>query len=416
MPETSSLSPRVGALAHLRVLDLSRVLAGPWSGQIFADLGADVVKVERPGVGDDTRTWGPPFLKRPDGSETREAAYYLSTNRGKRSITVDFTREEGQALVRRLAAEADVLLENYKAGSLNKFGLDYETLQPLNPRLVYCSITGYGQTGPYADHAGYDLIVEAMGGFMSLTGERDDRPGGGPQKAGVAVADLMTGMYSTVAVLAALLSRGLTGKGQHLDMCLMDCQVAWLANQSANYLIGGVIPERVGNAHPNIVPYGTYPASDGFIVLGIGNEGQFRKFLEVAGRPEIADDPRFLTNRDRVANRTILEPMLEAITRRRTMDEWIVPLDAVGVPAGPINTLDRVFADPQVKAREMVVDVMHSLGFPVPSVASPIKMSGTPVQYRNAAPLLGEHTKEVLAEWLGLADGEIEALKKSGVV
>ncbi len=416
MPETSSLSPRVGALAHLRVLDLSRVLAGPWSGQIFADLGADVVKVERPGVGDDTRTWGPPFLKRPDGSETREAAYYLSTNRGKRSITVDFTREEGQALVRRLAAEADVLLENYKAGSLNKFGLDYETLQPLNPRLVYCSITGYGQTGPYADHAGYDLIVEAMGGFMSLTGERDDRPGGGPQKAGVAVADLMTGMYSTVAVLAALLSRGLTGKGQHLDMCLMDCQVAWLANQSANYLIGGVIPERVGNAHPNIVPYGTYPASDGFIVLGIGNEGQFRKFLEVAGRPEIADDPRFLTNRDRVANRTILEPMLEAITRRRTMDEWIVPLDAVGVPAGPINTLDRVFADPQVKAREMVVEVMHSLGFPVPSVASPIKMSGTPVQYRNAAPLLGEHTKEVLNEWLGLADGEIEALKKAGVV
>ncbi|MSO74160.1 MAG: CoA transferase [Alphaproteobacteria bacterium] len=406
----------MGALAHLRVLDLSRVLAGPWSGQIFADLGADVVKVERPGAGDDTRAWGPPFLKRPDGSETREAAYYLSTNRGKRSITVDFTRTEGQALVRRLAAEADVLLENYKAGGLKKFGLDFETLQSLNPRLVYCSITGYGQTGPYADHAGYDLIIEAMGGFMSITGERDDKPGGGPQKAGVAVADLMTGLYSTVAVLAALLSRAITGKGQHLDMCLMDCQVAWLANQSANYLIGGMIPVRVGNAHPNIVPYGTYPASDGYIVLGIGNEGQFRKFLEIAGRPEIADDPRFLTNRDRVAHRTVLEPMLEAITRTRTMDEWIVPLDEVGVPAGPINTLDRVFADPQVKAREMVVDVMHSLGFPVPSVASPIKMLGTPVQYRNAAPLLGEHTEEVLAEWLGLASAEIDVLKKSGVL
>ncbi len=416
MSEPSSLKPRVGALAHLRVLDLSRVLAGPWSGQIFADLGADVVKVERPGVGDDTRAWGPPFLKHPDGSEIPEAAYYLSTNRGKRSITVDFTRAEGQALVRRLAAEADVLLENYKAGSLKKFGLDYETLQALNPRLVYCSITGYGQTGPYADHAGYDLIVEAMGGFMSITGERDDKPGGGPQKAGVAVADLMTGMYSTVAVLAALLSRALTGKGQHLDMCLLDCQVAWLANQSANYLIGGMIPDRVGNAHANIVPYGAYPASDGYIVLGIGNEGQFRKFLEIAGRPEIADDPRFLTNRDRVAHRAILEPMLEAITRGRTMDEWIAPLDAAGVPAGPINTLDRVFADPQVKAREMVVNVMHSLGFPVPSVASPIKMSGTPVQYRNAAPLLGEHTEEVLAEWLGMAESEVEVLRRAAVV
>ncbi len=415
MPEPSSLPPRQGALAHLRVLDLSRVLAGPWSGQIFADLGADVVKVERPGAGDDTRSWGPPFLKRPDGGETREAAYYLSTNRGKRSITVDLSREEGQALVRRLAAEADVLLENYKAGGLKKFGLDYASLQPLNPRLVYCSITGYGQTGPYADRAGYDLIAEAMGGFMSITGERDDKPGGGPQKAGVAVADLMTGLYSTVGVLAALLSRAITGKGQHLDMCLLDCQVAWLANQSANYLIGGMIPGRVGNAHPNIVPYGVYPASDGYIVLGIGNEGQFRKFLEIAGRPEIADDPRFLTNRDRVAHRTVLEPMLEAITRSRTMDEWIVPLDAAGVPAGPINTLDRVFADPQVKAREMVVNVMHSLGFPIPNVASPIKMSGTPVQYRNAAPLLGENTDGVLAEWLGMAKDEIEALKSAGV-
>jgi crotonobetainyl-CoA:carnitine CoA-transferase CaiB-like acyl-CoA transferase len=416
MPQTSSLPPRVGALANLRVLDLSRVLAGPWCGQILADLGADVVKVERPGAGDDTRAWGPPFLTRPDGSETHEAAYYLSTNRGKRSITVDLARAEGQALVRRLAGKADVLIENYKVGSLKKFGLDYDSLHTANPKLVYCSITGYGQTGPYADHAGYDLIVEAMGGFMSITGERDDKPGGGPQKAGVAVADLMTGMYSTVGILAAIISRGLTGQGQHLDMCLLDCQVAWLANQSLNYLVGGMIPGRVGNAHPNIVPYGVYPASDGYIVLGIGNEGQFRKFLEIAGRPEIADDPRFLTNRDRVANRTVLEPMLEAITATRTMDEWIGPLDQAGVPAGPINTLDRVFADPQVKAREMVVSVMHSLGFPVPNVASPIKLSGTPVHYRHAAPLLGENTDEVLAEWLGMTGAEVEALRDSDVV
>lgn len=416
MTEPSSLKPREGALKHLRVLDLSRVLAGPWSGQILADLGADVVKVERPGAGDDTRAWGPPFMKYPDGRETREAAYYLSTNRGKRSITVDMGHADGQALIRRLATEADVLLENYKVGGLGKFGLDYESLQPLNPKLIYCSITGYGQTGPYADHAGYDLIVEGMGGFMSITGERDDRPGGGPQKAGVAVADLMTGMYSTVGILAAIISRGLTGQGQHLDMCLLDCQVAWLANQSLNYLIGGVAPVRVGNAHQNIVPYGVYPASDGHIVLGIGNEGQFRKFLEIAGRPEIADDPRFLTNRDRVAHRGVLEPLLESITRTRTMDEWIAPLDAAGVPAGPINPLDRVFADPQVKAREMVVQVMHSLGFPVPNVASPLKMSGTPVQYRQAAPLLGEHTEEVLAEWLGMDEREIAALKASGAV
>ncbi|MGD9539236.1 MAG: CaiB/BaiF CoA transferase family protein [Alphaproteobacteria bacterium] len=416
MSEPTRLPPRAGALAPFRVLDLSRVLAGPWCGQILADLGADVVKVERPGAGDDTRAWGPPFLERPDGEETKEAAYYLSANRGKRSITVDLSRPEGQRLVRELAAKADVLLENYKAGGLRKFGLDYESLRAVNPGLVYCSITGFGHTGPYADHAGYDLIAEAMGGFMSITGERDDKPGGGPQKAGVAIADLTTGMYSTVGVLAALLSRGVTGQGQHLDMCLLDCQVALLANQNMNYLIGGKPPGRSGNAHPNIVPYGAYPASDGYIVLGIGNEGQFRKFLEVAGRPEIADDPRFLTNRLRVANRKVLEPMVEEITRSRTMDEWIAPLDAAGVPAGPINTLDRVFADPQVQARGMVVEVMHSLGFPIPNVASPIKLSGTPVRYRNAAPLLGEHTDEVLAEWLGLEDAAIAALHEAGVV
>jgi len=416
MAEPPPLKPREGALKHLKVLDLSRVLAGPWSGQILADLGADVVKVERPGAGDDTRSWGPPFVKHPDGRETREAAYYLSTNRGKRSITVDMGHEAGQDLIRRLAIEADILIENYKVGGLKKFGLDYASLQPLNPKLIYCSITGYGQTGPYADHAGYDLIVEGMGGFMSITGERDDKPGGGPQKAGVAVADLMTGLYSTVGMLAAIISRGFTGQGQYLDMCLLDCQVSWLANQSANYLIGGKAPVRVGNAHPNIVPYGVYPASDGYIVLGIGNEGQFRKFLEIAGRPELADDPRFLTNRDRVANRTVLEPLLESLTRTRAMDEWIGPLDQAGVPAGPINTLDRVFADPQVQAREMVVQVMHSLGFPVPNVASPLKMSGTPVQYRNAAPLLGEHTEEVLGEWLGLAKSEVEALRRDGAI
>jgi crotonobetainyl-CoA:carnitine CoA-transferase CaiB-like acyl-CoA transferase len=411
-----SRGSRAGALAEIRVLDLSRVLAGPWVGQILADLGADVVKVERPAIGDDTRAWGPPFLKDEAGQETRESAYYLGANRNKRSLTCDLGHKEGQALIRALSAKADVLIENYKVGALGRFGLDYASLSQINPRLIYCSITGFGQTGPYADHAGYDLVAEGMGGFMSITGERDDKPGGGPQKAGVAVADLTTGMYSTVGILAALLNRAVTGGGQHLDMCLLDCQIAILANQNMNYLIGGEPPGRSGNAHPNIVPYGVYPAKDGHIVLGIGNESQFRKFLEVAGRLDIADDPRFLTNRDRVKYRDVLEPMLEALTAERTMDEWIAPLDAAGVPAGPINTLDRVFSNPQVIARNMQVSVSHPLAGSVPNVANPIKFSATPVRYRSAAPLLGEHTDEVLKDWLGLGQQAIDALRAAKAI
>lgn len=406
----------MGALSHLRVLDLSRVLAGPWAGQILADLGAEVIKVERPGNGDDTRAWGPPFLKDAYGESTGEAAYYLSANRNKQSVTIDFTKPQGQQLVRALAAKSDILIENFKVGGLEAYGLDYASLKALNPDLIYCSITGFGQTGPYAKRAGYDFMVQGLGGLMSLTGRPEGEEGAGPVKVGVALTDILTGLYSTVAILAALAHRQHDGGGQHIDMALLDVQVACLANQAMNYLTTGVAPQRLGNAHPNIVPYQDFPTADGDFILTVGNDSQFRKFAEVAGRPEWADDPRFATNTLRVANRSVLVPLLRQATVFKTTAEWVTQLEAVGVPCGPINDLAQVFADPQVQARGLAMQLPHALAGLVPQVASPIRLSETPVEYRNAPPLLGEHTRQVLEQVLGLKAATVEALRRSGVV
>ncbi|PAA23719.1 CoA transferase [Pseudomonas fragi] len=406
----------MGALSHLRVLDLSRVLAGPWAGQILADLGAEVIKVERPGNGDDTRAWGPPFLKDAYGESTGEAAYYLSANRNKQSVTIDFTKPQGQQLVRALAAKSDILIENFKVGGLEAYGLDYASLKALNPDLIYCSITGFGQTGPYAKRAGYDFMVQGLGGLMSLTGRPEGEEGAGPVKVGVALTDILTGLYSTVAILAALAHRQHDGGGQHIDMALLDVQVACLANQAMNYLTTGVAPQRLGNAHPNIVPYQDFPTSDGDFILTVGNDSQFRKFAEVAGRPEWADDPRFATNTLRVANRSVLVPLLRQATVFKTTAEWVAQLEAVGVPCGPINDLAQVFADPQVQARGLAMQLPHALAGLVPQVASPIRLSETPVEYRNAPPLLGEHTRQVLEQVLGLHADAVEALRQSGVL
>lgn len=406
----------MGALSHLRVLDLSRVLAGPWAGQILADLGAEVIKVERPGNGDDTRAWGPPFLKDAYGESTGEAAYYLSANRNKQSVTIDFTKPQGQQLVRALAAKSDILIENFKVGGLEAYGLDYASLKALNPDLIYCSITGFGQTGPYAKRAGYDFMVQGLGGLMSLTGRPEGEEGAGPVKVGVALTDILTGLYSTVAILAALAHRQHDGGGQHIDMALLDVQVACLANQAMNYLTTGVAPQRLGNAHPNIVPYQDFPTADGDFILTVGNDSQFRKFAEVAGRPEWADDPRFATNTLRVANRSVLVPLLRQATVFKTTAEWVTQLEAVGVPCGPINDLAQVFADPQVQARGLAMQLPHALAGLVPQVASPIRLSETPVEYRNAPPLLGEHTWQVLEQVLGLHADAVEALRQSGVL
>ncbi|CAG9169343.1 CaiB/BaiF CoA transferase family protein [Cupriavidus pampae] len=406
----------MGALSHLRVLDLTRVLAGPWCAQNLADFGADVIKIERPGAGDDTRTWGPPWLRTEDGRDTAEAAYYLAANRNKRSVTCDISTPEGQQLVRELAAQSDVVLENYKVGQLKKYGLDYDALRAIKPDLIYCSVTGFGQTGPYANRAGYDFIIQGMGGFMSLTGERDDLPGGGPQKAGVAISDLMTGQYATIAVLAALAHRERTGEGQYIDMALLDVQVAMLANMNTNYLASGVAPKRWGNAHPNIVPYQTLQAADGWIIVAVGNDGQFRKFVTAGGRPELADDPRFATNPQRVAQRDVLVPILAEMVRPRTRAQWIADLEAAGVPCGPINTLDDVFEDEQVKARGLRVDLPHPTAGEVKLVGSPIRMSKTPPEALRHPPLLGEHTEAVLADTLGYDAEKIAALRGKGVI
>jgi len=406
----------MGALSHLRVLDLSRVLAGPWSGQILADLGADVIKVERPGSGDDTRAWGPPFLKDAQGENTSEAAYYLSANRNKRSVTIDFTQPEGQRLVRELAAKSDVVIENFKVGGLAAYGLDYTSLKAINPKLVYCSITGFGQTGPYAKRAGYDFMIQGLGGLMSLTGRPDGEEGAGPVKVGVALTDILTGLYSTVAILAALAHRDQAGVGQHIDMALLDVQVACLANQAMNYLTTGNPPRRLGNAHPNIVPYQDFPTADGDFILTVGNDGQFRKFAEVAGQPQWADDPRFATNKLRVANRAELIPLIRQATVFKTTAEWVSQLEAAGVPCGPINDLAQMFQDPQVLARGLAVSMPHALAGAVPQVASPIRLSETPVEYRRAPPLLGEHTEAVLGDVLGLGADALESLRSSGVL
>ncbi|MFK3767470.1 CaiB/BaiF CoA transferase family protein [Pseudomonas putida] len=406
----------MGALSHLRVLDLSRVLAGPWSGQILADLGADVIKVERPGSGDDTRAWGPPFLKDVQGENTSEAAYYLSANRNKRSVTIDFTQPEGQRLVRELAAKSDIVIENFKVGGLAAYGLDYASLKLVNPRLIYCSITGFGQTGPYAKRAGYDFMIQGLGGLMSLTGRPDGDEGAGPVKVGVALTDILTGLYSTVAILAALAHRDQAGVGQHIDMALLDVQVACLANQAMNYLTTGNPPRRLGNAHPNIVPYQDFPTADGDFILTVGNDGQFRKFAEVAGQPQWADDPRFATNKLRVANRAELIPLIRQATVFKTTAEWVGQLEAAGVPCGPINDLAQMFQDPQVLARGLAVSMPHALAGSVPQVASPIRLSETPVEYRRAPPLLGEHTEAVLGDVLGLDGDALGRLRSAGVL
>uniref|UniRef100_E1T4F6 L-carnitine dehydratase/bile acid-inducible protein F n=1 Tax=Burkholderia sp. (strain CCGE1003) TaxID=640512 RepID=E1T4F6_BURSG len=406
----------MGALSHIRVLDLTRVLAGPWCAQTLADFGADVIKIERPEVGDDTRHWGPPYLKTPDGADTREAAYYLAANRNKRSVTVDIASPEGQQIVRELAAQSDVVLENYKVGQLKKYGLDYASLKKVKPDLIYCSVTGFGQTGPYAQRAGYDFIVQGIGGFMSITGERDGQPGGGPQKAGVAIADLMTGMYSTIAVLTALTHRDRTGEGQYIDMALLDVQVAMLANMNSNYLASGQPPVRWGNAHPNIVPYQTFQTSDGWIIVAVGNDGQFRKFVEVGQRPELAEDERFATNPARVRNRDVLVPILAQMVRLQGKQEWITALEAAGVPCGPINDLAEVFANEQVVARGMQVDLPHPSGGTVKLVRNPINMTGTPPEALAHPPTLGEHTESVLRDVLGYSDERITALRSQAVI
>ncbi len=403
-------------LDHIRVLDMSRILAGPWAGQLFADLGADVIKVERPGQGDDTRGWGPPYLKDEDGEETSESAYFLAANRGKKSITVDLASQEGQDIVRRLAARSDILLENYKVGGLAAYGLGYQNLRIVNPQLIYCSITGFGQTGPYSGRAGYDFLIQAMGGLMSVTGEADGRPGGGPQKIGVALSDVLTGLYAVIASLAALAWREKTGKGQHVDLALLDVTVAALCNQAMNYLVEREAPVRMGNAHPNVVPYQAFKAADHHLILAIGNDGQFQRFCRVAGRPDLGEDPRFATNRGRVTNRDTLIPLLETLVAGKSRQFWLSKLEQVGVPCGPINDLEQVFSDDHIKAREVERSLSHPLAPSAPTVANPIRFSESEIAYQRPPPMLGQHTEEVLADMLGMDKRELERLKKAGVI
>ena len=381
-----------GALSHVKVLDLSRVLAGPWASQLLGDLGADIIKVERPGRGDDTRHWGPPFLE-----GTEDAAYFLCANRNKRSVTIDFTRPEGQALVRRLAEGVDVVVENFKVGGLAQYGLDHASLAAVRPGLVTCSITGFGQTGPYAQRAGYDFLMQGMGGLMSVTGRPDGEPGGGPQKVGVALTDVLTGLYASTAILAALTHRDRTGEGQHIDLALLDVQVASLANQTTNYLVGGQVPGRMGNAHPNLVPYQDFPSADGSFIIAVGNDGQFAKLAEAMGRPDWAADPAYATNAARVANRAALVSLIGAVSIGRRAADWVALLERAGVPCGPVNTLADVFADPQVIARGTRIAMTHGTGAELALVANPIRLSATPPGYRRPPPSLGEHTRAVLA-------------------
>ena len=403
-------------LEGVRVLDLTRVLAGPWCTQNLADLGAEVIKIERPGKGDDTRSWGPPFLKDRKGRDTTDAAYYLACNRGKKSVTLDIASEEGRALARSLALSADVLVENFKVGDLARHGLDYATLSGEHPRLVYCSITGFGQDGPYRDRPGYDFMVQGLGGLMSVTGERDDLPGGGPQKVGVAVSDLFTGMYATSAILASLLHRAASGRGQHIDMALLDVQVAMLANLSSAYFVSGEAPARMGNAHQNIVPYHVFRAADDFLIVAVGNDSQFVKFCEVIGAPEWPKDARFATNPQRVRHRDLIVGMISERMRSRSAREWLDRLEPSGVPCGPINNLAQVFDDPQVVHRAMRVSAPHSASGDVSLVASPMKFSATPIAYDTPPPTLGQHTEEVLEAVLGLSGEQIEGLRRRGIV
>jgi crotonobetainyl-CoA:carnitine CoA-transferase CaiB-like acyl-CoA transferase len=388
-----------GPLAHIRVLDLSRIMAGPWASQLLADLGADVIKVERTQVGDDTRAWGPPFLKNAAGEETREAGYYLAVNRGKRSIALDLDTKAGQHVVRELAKRSDIVLENFKVGTLKRFGLDYESLRAVNPAIVYCSITGFGQTGPRRDNAAYDFMIQAMGGLMSVTGEADGKPGAGPQKVGVPVTDIMTGMYAAVAVLAALARRSETGRGEYIDIGMLDVQVGFLANQAMNYLISGRPPRRTGNAHPNIQPQDVFACRDGHMVLVVGNDAQFEKFCAAVGRPEWAADTRFTSNAGRVCNREALRGLIADLLALNDVAHWVACIEAAGVPCAPINTIPMVLEEPQVRHREMLRHIPHPLGVAVPQIANPIRYAEAPLSYDRPPPLLGEHTEEILREF-----------------
>lgn len=409
-----NIGPKTGPLQGLRVLDLTRILAGPVCTQLFGDLGADVIKVERPGAGDDTRKWGPPYVKNADGMDTSESAYYLSANRNKRSLAIDVANPEGVVLLKRLLHRCDVLVENFKVGGLDKYGLSYAALRQEFPGLVYCSITGFGQTGPYASQAGYDYLAQGMGGVMAVTGE----PDGQPMKVGVAIADIMCGMYASTAILAAVRHRDATGQGQHIDLALLDTQVAWLANVGLNYLTSGKEPKRLGNQHPNIVPYQVFAAADGYFILAVGNDGQFRKFCDFAKLEGVADDARYATNDARVQNRDELIPLIEAVTRQYTKDHWLDGLAGIGVPAGPVNTVSEAFADPQVRHRGMQITMPHPAAGPdgVSLIGNPVKMSETPVSYRHAPPVLGQHTDEVLSELLEMGAAECEALRAIGVI
>ena len=404
-----------GPLSHVRVLDLSRILAAPWAGQILADLGAEVIKVERPGAGDDTRSWGPPFLKDAEGRDTREAGYYLAVNRGKRSITVSLEKPEGQKIIKELAARADIVLENYKAGTLARYGLDEASLRKVNPRLIYCSVTGFGQTGPRRDQPAYDFLIQAMGGLMSVTGEQDGRPGGGPQKVGIPIVDLMTGMYTAVSVLAALARRSESGVGDAIDIAMLDVQVATLSNQAMNYLVSGKVPQRNGNVHPNIQPQDVYACADGDVILVVGNDGQFAKLCEVFGQTDWVKDERFATNAQRVRNIGELSALLRDMFAKWERDSLIAALDKAGVPCGAINSVADVFNEPQVKAREMLRYVAHPSGVDAPQVASPMRFADVPLQTQSAPPLLGQHSEDILAE-LGYSTAGIEALRGAGAI
>ena len=405
-----------GPLSHIRVLDLSRVLAGPWAGQNLADLGAEVIKVERPKIGDDSRAFGPPWVKDRAGKDTKDSAYFTSANRGKKSITINLSVPAGQDLARRLAAKCDVLLENYKFGDLARYGLGYDDLKKINPRLVYCSVTGFGQTGPYKERPGYDFMIQGMGGMMSVTGEPDGAPGGGPQRAGVPIADIITGMYASIAICAALAHRAESGKGQHLDLALLDSQIALLAYQNTNYFSTGRPPPRIGNLHPNIVPYQPFRSADGEVIVACGNDNLFRKFCEAAGHPELATDPRFATNDKRVENRKEISRLIQEFFVKRKTTEWLEILEAAGVPNGPINDVAQVFEEPQVKARGVKIELEHAAAGKIPLVASPMRFSGTPLDYKLAPPVLGQHTEEVLREILQLDAEEISRLKKQEVI
>ena len=405
-----------GSLSHIRVLDLSRILAGPWASQVLADLGADVIKVERPGAGDDTRGWGPPYIKNPTGADTKSAAYFAATNRNKKSVTIDFANVTGQDLVRRLAAKCDVVIENYKVGGLAKYGLDYAGLKAAKTNLIYCSITGFGQDGPYAARTGYDALIQAMGGLMSITGNSDDIPGGGPVKVGVAIPDIMTGLYATIGILSALVHRDRTGQGQHLDLALFDVQVATLANQALNYLVSGEAPIRRGTAHPNIVPYQAFATADGHIMLAVGNDEQFARFCAVSGQEGLAEDSRYKTNANRVRNRSTLLPELEKVVAARPTTWWMAELENAGVPGGPINTIDQVFEDPQVHHRGMKIAIKNSDGACVPGLACPIRLSETPPEYNSPPAELGENTEAVLSELIGASQSDIAAWRKKGVI